>query len=323
MAHLRSPSISHDDENNNSSSGSSGESEELSSGRGESSSSSCSFTSDSSHVRGNPGKGCCDALAMERMERQQRLRRLLSQRNLGHAVALDDGKYVEPFISRKGALDVDDSVILSIFSNSLLFLRLLAVLNSSENPAHLQNFDEVLSAASPHFYRSFKAPLEDSTRQPARVGALTRRECAALERSGIVVCRRKRNRPASKVGSTFFAGKVQRGRAADNGQMTHGSSATSGIIANSLRNWEQHLTEELKAEGVTIETFRQQRHGNSYLEERRFLQESQWADYQRELRLEEKRKEQEAKRAIRRGENTKTEGKRKRKKKHVFFPLTL
>ncbi|RNF13725.1 uncharacterized protein Tco025E_06071 [Trypanosoma conorhini] len=302
MARSCSLSTSHDDEKKNSFSGSDNESEDSSSSRSASASSSGSSSSVSSPPRASPEKGSCDALAMERMERHRRLRRLLSQRNVGDAVAVDDGKYVEPFTARKGALDADDSVILSTFSNALLFSRLLAVLSFSDHPARLENFEGVLSATNPLFYRNFKLPLEETAAQTARGSALTHRGCAALERGGIVVRRRKRDRHTHTAASAASAEAVRRGRAAGDPSERRGSTATSGIIANSLRSWEQHLAEELRAEGVSIETFRQQRHGNSYVEERRFLQESQWADYQRELRLEEKRKEQEAKRAIRRGE---------------------
>ncbi|RNF02296.1 hypothetical protein TraAM80_06482 [Trypanosoma rangeli] len=303
MAHLRSLSASHEDEDKNSFSGSGNESEDSSSSCSASVSSSGSSLSPSSHPRASPEKGSCDALAMKRMERHQRLRRLLSQRNVGDTNPVDDGKYVEPFTTRKGVLDADDSVILSTFSNSLLFSRLLAVLGSCDNSARLENFDEALSAANPTFYRSFKLPLEEAAAQTMRGSALTHRECAALERGSIVVRRRKCDRPACTAAFGASAEAVKRGRTADDPSVTRGNTATSGIIAKSLRSWEQHLSEELRAEGVSIETFRQQRHGNSYVEEMRFLQESQWADYQRELRLEEKRKEQEAKRAIRRGES--------------------
>lgn len=241
----------------------------------------------------------CDFLATERMERDQRLRRLLSQRKVGDTVVVDDGKNTEPFTLRKGALDADDGVLLSTFSNALLFARLLILVNSCESQLDLQNVDDILAAANPIFYRNFKVPLEDVKTRALPDSPVVHCECAALERCGVALNRRKHDRPAGFGSRPEPA--AQRRRLAEKEPRV--ASATSGIIAKSLQQWEEHLSGELKAEGVSLESFRQQRHGSSHLEERRFLEASRWADYQRELRLEEKLREQQARRMIRRGEN--------------------
>ncbi|ORC86637.1 uncharacterized protein TM35_000272270 [Trypanosoma theileri] len=272
--------------------------------------SSSSSSNASGKAREVPAKGGCDALAVESMERQQRLRRLISQRKVGDTTAIDDGKNVDPFTFRKGALDADDGLLLSTFSNALLFARLLASLRNREDPARTQSFDDFLSASNPMFCRNFKLPLEDAALETLRDTVPCQHECAELERSNIVVRRKKRERVMLGAAATNTMvtnnnndPNALQQRSSDNTvSNARGGSSMSGIIAKSLQSWEQHLSSELKAEGVSLESFRQQRHDSSYLEEMRFLQNSQWADYQRELQLEEKRKEQEAKRAIRRGE---------------------
>ncbi|KEG11594.1 hypothetical protein DQ04_02461090 [Trypanosoma grayi] len=304
MARSRSSSSSNDDGDSSASdSGSEASSSSYCGSKSSSSSlaSSTALSCVSDNGRSKPVKDSCDALAVERMEREQRLRRLLSQRKVGDATPIDDGKNMEPFTFRRGALNEDDGVLLSTFTNASLFGRLLALLSQYEHSARSHSLDEVLAAANPLFYRNFKATLEDAAAPPPlRDGATVRSECAQLDHSGIIVHRRKREKSAHAVDRD--AG-VRRRRVTETQAWPHGGSATSGIIAKSLQNWEQHLSAELKQEGVSLESFRQQRHDSSYLEERRFLQDAQWADYQRELQLEEKRREQEAKRTIRRGES--------------------
>ncbi|CBH13066.1 hypothetical protein, conserved [Trypanosoma brucei gambiense DAL972] len=259
-------------------------------------SSTCSITD---RIR-ETGGDCGDAVATERLEREQRLRRLLSQRKVGNTVPLHDGKIAEPFSMRKGTLDPDDGVILSTFSNALLFQRLLSVLSSSDALARSQSFDEVLAVANPIFFRKLKAPLgEGSTEasQPQHFRPVVHSECAQLDRSGIVVHRRKRERHAHWVA----AGEKKSAMGDSSGVRT--MSTSSGLIQKSHAQWERYLTKELQEEGVSLQSFRQQRQDDSYLEKQRFLERSQWAEYQHELQVDARRRELKASRAIRRGES--------------------
>ncbi|KAG8348044.1 hypothetical protein ERJ75_000756600 [Trypanosoma vivax] len=271
-----------------------------------SSSNRSSVSSSTASVRDKAPKEHSNAIAVESMKRQQQLRRLLSQRKIGDVKTIHDGKDVEPFVFRRGMLDADDSTVFSTFSNALLFSRLCATLSTTDGHSRSQNFDDVLAAANPMFYYSFKFPLDGTVTPSSREAAshprwkqaVVHRECAELDHSDIVVNRRKRQR--STVEASTTSGK--KNGTVDVSGTVRVISDSSSIIKKSLHNWEQHLAEVLKEEGVSVQNFRRQRNDSNYIERKQFLEKSQWADYQREMELEAKQREQKMKRAIRRGE---------------------
>nr|CCC91808.1 conserved hypothetical protein [Trypanosoma congolense IL3000] len=264
-----------------------------------SSSSSSQLSACSANNLVNVSKDCGDAIAVQRLEREQRLRRLISQRKVGSTVPVDDGKRTEPFTMRKGTLDSDDGIILSTFSNAILFERLLHVLSTSSSLARSQNFDEVLAVSNPLFYRNLKAPLPDApadTPQDRYLPPRVHSECEQLDNSAIVVRRQKRERQRNR--ST--AGKDKSAASSATGPRV--PSASTSIIVRSQNQWENYLSKELESEGVSLQSFRQKRQDDSYVEKQRFLERSQWAEYQHELQLEARQRELKANRSTRRGE---------------------
>lgn len=242
------------------------------------------------------------AVTKLRLQREQRLRRVLSQRHLGQPEAVPHNA----FFCTRSALGEEDTVWLYTLTNHRCFEALLhsVASTSSSLAGHL---DAVLSSANPLFHYTFGMPIPAAAPSPSvdeansqvarelRESPLMREWAAAA-----APIQRKRPAPDESVQTPAASGANAgggRGRKA-----TKTASATSGLVAQSLQAWEAHLTDALTKEGETVESFRQARSKTSYTEKKSFQQTAEWNEYRREVALQQQQRDREATRALRRGE---------------------
>lgn len=212
-----------------------------------------------------------------RIAREQHLQVVLSQRLLGVPVTLQDC----PFVQRSQHLSDADTALLSSVTNAGLFNSLCA---AATGPA-TSRADDWLSSANPHFFFRYSMPIA--------VDAGSEGSTVFSPQIPLAGFARRRRRQRGEGGAEPAA---KRSRAEPS------SSTSGGLVAQSLQKWEAHLTQQLQEEGTSLEGFRQRSKKESFLEKKRFQQDADWNEYQRELQLTQKNQELQAKRSIRRGE---------------------
>ncbi|KAG5510974.1 hypothetical protein JKF63_06476 [Porcisia hertigi] len=237
------------------------------------------------------------------LQREQRLRRVLSQRHLGQPEAVPHNA----FFCTRTALSEEDTVWLYTLTNSACFERLLHDARATTISALAGHLDTVLSHANPLFYFNYRMPVRagngigDAAPTSLRVAPVMR----SWQDTPPVM--RKRPSPAhneaedSHLGGSggSIAGASQKRLKTS----VDGPSASSGLVAQSMKTWEAHLTEALTKEGETVDSFRQSRTKTSYTEKKRFQEKAAWEEYTREVRIQAQQRDREAKRALRRGVN--------------------
>nr|CAJ2467617.1 unnamed protein product [Leishmania braziliensis] len=240
-----------------------------------------------------------------RLQREQRLRRLISQRHLGQLEPIPRSA----FFCTRAALSEDDTVWLYTLTNGACFQRLLRDVQSTSISGLAGRLDTVLSNANPLFYFSYRMPVKavDSAGDAAATSLL---EAPAMRRwlEDTPPILRKRPAPAHDD-----AGESRRGA---DGEPATGAlqkrsktssdspSASLGLVAQSMKAWEAHLTEILTEEGETIENFRQSRTKSSYTDKKNFQEKAAWQEYAREVRIHAQQLDRDIKRSLRRGEIT-------------------
>ncbi|CBZ31837.1 hypothetical protein, conserved [Leishmania donovani] len=238
-----------------------------------------------------------------RLQREQRLRRVLSQRHLGQPEPVPQNA----FCCTRATLSEEDTVWLYTLTNRACFERLMRDVHSTAMPALAGQLDTVLSHANPLFYFSYRMPVKvvDSAGDAA---ATSLREAPAMRRWLEDTPPVLRKRPAPEKED---AGQQQRdtdGKSATGALQKHPKtstsrfSASSGLVAQSMKTWEAHLTATLTGEGETIENFRHGRTKSSYTDKKRFQEKAAWQEHVREVRIQAQQRDREIKRALRRGE---------------------
>ncbi|KAG5486258.1 hypothetical protein LSCM1_07381 [Leishmania martiniquensis] len=256
-------------------------------------------------LEGLPDGHTADAVEVTklRMQREQRLRRILSLRHLGQPESVSNSA----FFCTRAALSEEDTVWLYTLANSACFERLMRGVQSAATSSLAGHLDTVLSRANPLFYFSYRMPLK------AIGGAGDThdnflQEAAAMQRwrENTRPVLRQRRAPASEdaAGSKRGADGDPTTDAPQRRRKTSASmlSASSGLVAQSMKAWETHLTAALTEEGETLENFRQSRAKESYTDKKSFQEKAAWEEYVREVRMQAEQRERDVKRPLRRGE---------------------
>ncbi|KPI84276.1 hypothetical protein ABL78_6667 [Leptomonas seymouri] len=249
-------------------------------------------------------------VARLRLQREQRLRRMLSQRHLGQPEALSR----TALLCTRSALSEEDTVWLYALTNHSCFERLLREVEATPSSiaGHL---DAILSNANPLFHFNYGMPIEAPHCTAGMDEAVEEnsRDLPFLRQSPLMrqwssercVIRRKRPAPEEQATSSPAFQEAGTGRAGalkKNAKKTSSTSASSGLVAQSMMAWEAHLASSLTREGETIENFRQARSKSSYTEKKAFQQQAEWNEFTREVALQQQQRDREATRALRRGE---------------------
>lgn len=250
-----------------------------------------------------------------RLSRAHQLRRLLSLRHIAALETVDRGKSTAGgFLETTTYLSDTDAAVLMSFSNSAMFERLLAAVVSAHSGPP-PSLERLLAAANPLLAFNYTMPTVDAIPTPSEGGEEPAMGVAQLthflvdeERGQWLKAAKplERRRTRSPDSATIAAAS----RTADDDLLpakrhklpgTARTMATSGsLVARSREAWEAHLTEELGAEGETVESYRHSKTKSSYLDKAQFQQEAQWNEFLRERRLEEEQRERAAKQAVRR-----------------------
>lgn len=231
-------------------------------------------------------------LTKHRLNREHRLRRLLSQRRLGDPERAELSG-APAFQMRRDSLRDDDALLLMSFSNAECFGRLTEALarpTGKELP-----LDRLLAASNTLFHCEYTMPL--NSRELTRE-ALIEGFGEDAEMKALAACQRPMNRKRQERSAATRAVEALPRKK----KQPEGLSAAGGLVAQSMAQWEEHLGLELQREGDTIQNYRQSRAKGSYVDQARFQQAAQWNEYLRERALQDRQTELEAKRAIRRGE---------------------
>ncbi|KAG5486906.1 hypothetical protein LSCM4_06374 [Leishmania orientalis] len=238
-----------------------------------------------------------------RMQREQRLRRVLSLRHLGQPEPIPSNT----LFCTRAALSEEDTVWLYTLANRACFERLMHGIQSAAPSALAGHLDTILSRANPLFYFSYHMPVNAVSGAGDTVET-SLREAPAMQRwlESTPPVLRKRPAPGHED-----ADESRRGA---DGEPVTGAfqkrpktsasnlSAPSGLVAQSMKAWEAHLTATLTKEGETIENFRHSRTKSSYTDKKRFQEKAAWQEYVREVRMQAEQREREVKRPLRRGE---------------------
>lgn len=253
-----------------------------------------------------------------RLQREQKLRRLLSLRHLGQPETIAHNA----FFCTRSSLSEEDVVWLYALTNHACFQRLLCEVRSTQSSlaGHL---DAILSNSNPLFHFNYRMPVEapqavaesrTSTEEDgaARDVSLLVEESPVMQRWDREATAIQRKRPPpeewekgakSDTAGAFPAADGNSGGSAwKDAKKACGTSASSGLVAQSMKAWEAHLTASLMREGETIENFRQARTKSSYVEKQSFQQRAEWNEFAREVALQQQQRDREATRALRRGE---------------------
>ncbi|GET86122.1 hypothetical protein, conserved [Leishmania tarentolae] len=238
-----------------------------------------------------------------KLQREQRLRRVLSQRHLGQPEPVPQNA----FLCTRTALSEEDTIWLYTLTNRTCFERLMSAVKSTAMTALTGHLDTVLSNANPLFYFSYRMPVKavDSADDAVPTSL---REAPAMRRWLEDTPPVLRKRPLPKSEDTGQAERDADGKSATGGFHKHpktsgGSfSPSAGLVAQSMKAWEAHLTAALTEEGETVESFRQSRTKSSYTDKKRFQENATWQEYTHEMRIQAQQRDREIKRALRRGE---------------------
>ncbi|CBZ23732.1 conserved hypothetical protein [Leishmania mexicana MHOM/GT/2001/U1103] len=238
-----------------------------------------------------------------RLQREQRLRRVLSQRHLGQPEPVPQNA----FCCTRAALSEEDTAWLYTLTNRACFERLMHGVHSTAMSALAGQLDTVLSHANPLFYFSYRMPVKvvDSTGDAV---ATSLREAPAMRRWLEDTPPILRKRPAPEKEDAGQPERDADGKSAAGPLQKHlktsasSFSASSGLVAQSMKTWEAHLAATLTAEGETIDTFRHSRAKASYTDKKRFQERAAWQEYVREVRIQAQQRDREIRRALRRGE---------------------
>ncbi|KPA74232.1 hypothetical protein ABB37_09248 [Leptomonas pyrrhocoris] len=249
-----------------------------------------------------------------RLQREQKLRRVLSQRHLGQPEAIADNA----FFCTRSALAEEDVVWLYSLTNHNCFEQLLreVTATTSSLAGHL---DAVLSNANPLFYFNYGMPIE-AARGATEAdkagedggndeGTPFLRESPFMQRWSRERCAIQRKRPvpeelekSASAPPGTDARSDRAGGARKTAKKSSSASTSSGLVAQSMMAWEAHLTASLTQEGETIENFRQARSKSSYTEKKSFQRQAEWNEFEREVALQQQQRDRAATRALRRGE---------------------
>lgn len=222
------------------------------------------------------------------LERAHRRRRLISQRKLGECLPL-------PFFARRHEMKDEDAAMLLTFSNADLFYRLITVLRDkvgTEGEGGLsasEPLDTLLSSVNPYF-RYLCDVQTDTTAGPPTDDMVESR----FVQEGL----RSWTRPPITYRHVVEESKdEQMEKGSGKGTTVSSRSRTAGFMQVSLQSWEKHLEEELRQEGETVENFRRHTAKESWVEKEKFKEQAAWKEYSREVKLQEKeRQNQERKR---------------------------
>jgi hypothetical protein len=262
-------------------------------------------------VRGEPAE-----VTRLRLQREQKLRRLLSQRHLGQPEPVAHGA----FFCTRSVLGEEDLMWLYTLTNHRCFAQLMQGVRSTPSSSLAGHLDALLSDANPLFHFSYRMSIEaphdvsaaGDNGAEAEEEADVRRAAVLRESpfmhqwsSDRYIIQRKRPEREESHATTSGAGTAnlaESARKSVKGNAAASASASSGLVAQSMVAWEAHLTESLKKEGDTIDNFRHSRSKSSYTEKKYFQQQAEWNEFAREVALQRQQRDREATRALRRGE---------------------